>query len=82
MREHLSALYVQHGVESASDDVSGACIDPKLVHEGRAVEMDFFKPMGVYDYVPRSEQKSTRGKIIGTKWIDVNKADFDNPRMR
>ena len=44
--------------------------------------MDFFKSMGVYDYVPRAEQKLTGGEIIGTKWIDVNKGDSDNPRLR
>ena len=38
--------------------------------------------MGVYDYVPRSDQKETGGKIIGTKWIAVNKGNFDNPRIR
>ena len=41
-----------------------------------------FKSMGLYDYVPRTEQKLTGGKIIGTKWIDVNKGDSDNPRLR
>ena len=44
--------------------------------------MDFFESMGVYDYLPRSEQKLTGGKIIGTKWIDVNKGDSENPRLR
>jgi hypothetical protein len=38
--------------------------------------------MGVYDRVPRSEQRESGGKIIGTKWIDVNKGDFDNPKIR
>ena len=44
--------------------------------------MSFFESMRVYDRVPRSEQAATGGKIIGTKWIDVNKGDFDNPRIR
>ena len=44
--------------------------------------MEFFKSICVYDYVPRSEQKLTGGKIIGTKWIDVNKGDSENPRLR
>ena len=33
-------------------------------------EMGFFETMGVYDRVPRSEQRETGGKIIGTQWID------------
>ena len=80
--EQLSALYVQNGIDAASDDVTGAWLDPSLVREGRAVEMKFFSDMGVYEIVPRSEQAETGGKIIGTKWIDVNKGDHDNPRIR
>ena len=78
----LNSLYVQCGVESAYDDISGAALDPALVHAGRAVEMGFFKDMGVYERVPRAEQKETGGKIIGTKWIDVSKGDMDNPKIR
>ena len=65
----LDALYVQHGVEYASDNVSGAWLDPAQVREGRDVEMAFFKGMEVYERVPRSEQTQTGGKRIGTKWI-------------
>ena len=80
--DQLSAVYAQHGAEMASDDVSHAWLDSTLVRDGRAVEMKFFKDMGLYECVPRSEQRETGGKIIGTKWIDVKKGDFDNPRIR
>ena len=66
----------------AVDDISGACLDPESVKIARGVEMGFFKDMKVYEKVPRAEQKETGGKIIGTKWIDVNKGDSDNPRIR
>ena len=82
LASNLNSLYVQNGVEYASDDVSGAMLDPKLVRDGRDVEMGFFKNMRVYDKVLRSEQADTGGKIIGTKWIDTNKGDFDNPKIR
>ena len=49
----LDALYVQHGVENASDDVSGAWLDPAQAREGRDVEMAFFAGLG-YERVPRS----------------------------
>ena len=75
-------MYAQAGVEYAVDDVSGALLGPKLVHEGRATEMKFFDGMRVYDRVPRSEQAETGGKVIGTKWIDVNKGDLDRPNIR
>ena len=42
----------------------------------------FLEKMQVYERVPRSDQLKTRGKIIGTTWIDVNKGDLDNPNIR
>ena len=33
--------------------------------------VDFFKSVGVYEYVPRADQKHTGGKIIGTKWQNL-----------
>ena len=44
--------------------------------------MKFFNGMRVYDRVPRDEQRQTGGKVIGTKWIDVNKGDIDRPNIR
>ena len=82
MNNAMCSLYAQAGVEYAVDDVSGALLHPKLVHAGRSVEMKFFDGTKVYDRVPREEQAKTGGKIIGTKWIDVNKGDIDNPNIR
>ena len=73
---------MQNGIEGAVDDVSGVTLDPDMVRAGRDVEMGVFKTMGVYDRVPRSEQRESGGKSVGTKWIDVNKSGFDNPKMR
>ena len=56
LQRGLSALCVHHGVEVACHDISGAVLDPALVGEARGVEMGYFKTMGVYDRVPRSEQ--------------------------
>ena len=82
MSKELQSLYVHHGIEEAIDDVSNAYLDPSLVKEARSVEMGFFKDMKVYERVPRAEQEKTGGNIIGAKWIDVNKGDSDNPRIR
>ena len=45
----MSALYAQNGSEYAIDDVSGALLDPTMVHAGRATEMAFFEGMKVYE---------------------------------
>ena len=64
------------------DDVSGVALDPELVKEAREVEMTFFRMMKVYTRVPRAMQKMKGGKIIGVRWVDVNKEDQEHPDMR
>ena len=71
MRE-LNVLMCQNGVAYAYDDVSNAALIPDLVNKARKLEMELFADMGVYTRVDRS---SIRGKIIKTRWIDVNKGD-------
>ena len=81
----ISALHRQHGGgggEVAWDDVTEAELRPELVRAARDVEMKFFKDMGVYTRVPRSEQARTGGKIIKTRWVDVNKGDSSHPNYR
>ena len=80
--KEVNALYVQHGIETAVDDVSGSWLDPAAVKRGRDVEMTFFKNMQVYERVPGSDQLKAQGTIICTKWIDVSKGDLDNPNIR
>ena len=43
----IMSLYIQNGVEMACDDVSGAALDPSMVHTARKTEMDYFKGMVV-----------------------------------
>ena len=71
----LNALMAENGVEYACDDVSSAYLDPKLVRQARDLEMKFFNDMAVYTRVLRSEQLRCKGKIIKTRWIDINKGD-------
>ena len=60
----MSSLYAESGVEYAVDDVSGALLDPAMVHEGRKTEMKFFEDMQVYERVSRAEQAETGGKLL------------------
>ena len=66
----------------ASDDVSGATLDPKLVVKAKQLEMDYFRKMGVYHKVPRKTLQQHGGRIIGTRWIDINKGDEESPDYR
>ena len=45
------------------------------VRAARDLEMQYFERLRVYDRVDRSEIKRTGGKLIGTRWVDVNKGD-------
>ena len=78
----LGALMVHEGGEWACDDVSNAVLNPKLVREARELEMAYFDDMKVYDRVDRSVQQACGGKLIKTRWIDVNKGDASKPNYR
>lgn len=78
----LAKLAFHGEEEDAQDDVSGVDLDPELVKEAREVEMTFFRKMVVYTRVPRAMQKAKGGKVIGVRWVDVNKGDYEKPDYR
>ena len=78
----MSALTCKGGYEVAFDDVSNAQLEPSLVKAARALEMEYFKKLGVYEVVPREHQHATGGKIIGVRWVDVNKGDATETNYR
>ena len=82
MRKHMDALVYKQGIHVAKDDVSGKDLVPELVVKAREEEMSYFRKLGVYKVVPREHQKGTGGKIIGTRWVDVNKGDAESPNCR
>ena len=74
-RDEIMGLMVRDGQTSAWDDVSEKYLDPDLVAKARQVELEYFRKLKVYTHVPRSHMKETGGKIIGVRWVDVNKGD-------
>ena len=48
----------------------------------RVSELKYFRDMNVYKVVPREHQLKTKGKIIKTRWLDINKGDLGNPEHR
>ena len=82
MKKHMSSLYERGGMPEAWDDVNNVFLDPEEVKKARAIEMDFFRKLGVYKRVPKSRIKELSGKLISTKWIDTNKGDRDKPNHR
>ena len=78
----MDGLTYKGGYEAAWDDVSNAELLPELDREARKVEMDYFERLGVNDRVHRSHQVQTGGKIIGVRWVDVNKGDATDTNYR
>ena len=79
MKKELDGLTFNGGYEVAWDDVTNAELVPELVKAARQVEMGYFRKLGVYDYATRSEQQQCQGKIIGVRWVDVDKGDSAEP---
>ena len=50
--------------------------------EARREEMAFFRRMGVYHKVPRSQASKDGCKVITTRWIDTNKGTNEKPNYR
>ena len=77
-------MHVDDPVEEPSaqyyDQISGAELDPALVAEARSEEISFMDKRGQWKLVPKEEAKGR--KIIGTRFVDVNKGDFQNPNVR
>ena len=82
LKAEMDGLSFKDVFEAARDDVSNAELVPKLVREARELEMDYFRKLGVYERVPRSHQVHTGGKIIGVRWVDVNKGDATDTNYR
>ena len=80
MAKEIMAIGMRNGIGWATDDVSGAALNPESVKKARAEEMEFFKRMGVYIKVPRWMARGK--KVIRTRWVDVNKGDEANPDLR
>ena len=59
------------------DDISGKILDLKGVEKGRKDEIKIVEGMKVWEKVPRSSVPSAT-KIIGARWVDVNKQDEED----
>ena len=82
LREAMYGLVCRNTIWKAWDDVSGADLNVEDVKAARALEMTYFEKLGVYDRVSIDDMKKTGGKLIGTRWVDVNKGDSTNVDCR
>ena len=77
---------IEHEVEDWRrywDDMSGEPLDTGPAKEARAEEIREVHRMGVYIEVSLEECIRETGKApVGTRWVDVNKGDAKNPKVR
>ena len=62
----------------AWDDVSGKFLDSRKVVAARRLEIDYVNNKQVWKNKHRSEAFQEGYKIVGTRWIDVDKGDEEN----
>ena len=84
LQKEMDGLSFKGGYEVAWDYVTNAELIPDLVKKAREVEMGVFAKLGVYEYATHADQQQQQmlGKIIGVRWVDVNKGDNDDPKYR
>ena len=64
------------------DAASGVLLDPGLVRAARAEELGYARKHGVWEKVPRAQALARGKKVIGVKWLDINKGDPGSPAIR
>ena len=72
LEEELASLFFKNSIAFARGDVTGTELVPDLMIQARREEMTYLKKLGVYKVVPRFHQRQHGGKVIGTRWVDVN----------
>ena len=63
----------------AWDDITGADLNPIEVRRARIKEIGYIRDMEVWVKITRAEALKRGIKVVGTRWIDVNKGDEKNP---
>ena len=68
-------------IQQAWDDVTGQELDPREVIRARLTEIDHVEKKEVWVKIPRWRATQAGWKVIGTRWIDINKGDSAKPDL-
>ena len=69
-------------VQQFLDDISGEFLPPELVTKARQEEIDWCKSLPLYQKIWRSEMAARGHKTVPTRWVDVNKGDKEEYKVR
>ena len=64
--------------ETFYDDLTGKELPAEGVKAARAEEVSVIRQMGVWEIIPRPANE----KVIGTRWVDINKGDSAHLKLR
>ncbi|CAE7551092.1 unnamed protein product [Symbiodinium sp. CCMP2592] len=64
--------------ETFYDDLTGKELPAEGVKAARAEEVSVIRQMGVWEVIPRPANE----KVIGTRWVDINKGDGARHKLR
>ena len=74
--------YVVEEGEKIFDDISGEELPADLVAAARQEEISWVRSIGLYEKVPRSVALSRGFNVLPVRWVDVNKGDKNNYKVR
>ena len=75
--------YSQHSLSKpVFDAASGVKLDPAMVKAARKEELDQVHKHKVYRKVLRQMARDRGKRVIGVKWVDLNKGDDSRPNYR
>ena len=69
-------------ISRAWDDVSGKELDAKGVQQARHKEIEYIEKKQVWTKVSKAEAIRAGCKIVGGRWVDVDKGDATRPDYR
>ena len=75
LQAEMNGLSFKSGYATDWDDVRNEHFVPELVHAARALVMEYFHTLRVYEKDSREDQMATGANLIGVRWVDVNKGD-------
>ena len=79
----ISELHKVSRHERYVDDLTGLALPPDLCDQARAEELRYFKEKGVWVIKRINECLRRTGKPpISVRWVETNKGDDQNPRIR
>ena len=64
------------------DEITGDELPSRLVAKARQEEIDWVRSIKLYEKVSRSHALSRGFKVVPTRWVDVNKGDWQKVNIR